>query len=396
MKSNYFERAIKLGYDPHASGQTNSTIQHVANSIDDLRNIILMEHDNTFPKRSEDKPYTLEERAYNFVFFGVPLSEEDRASIAPAFPMKFVSTSQESRIMQVGESWDVSPSQESTLINLKELRMAPGSSIKVFNAGLVMYVDHLIVDAPLDSPDSPGYHIGIFGRTGVTPIAPGEPSVSEPGEVGKNGTCIGGGGGPSTNGKEGGQGKPATPGLPGTRGGDGLPSMSANIYIKKISGSVDQLVISTKSGDGGQGGQGGKGGRGGAGGQGGNAVSCGCTCTEAGKGGPGSPGGPGGKGGKGGDCVDGNDIYISVSWEDERKIRTVYTRAIPGAGGQGGPGGDGGAGGPGGNPNSNGSCPTASRGKTGAEGAVGQIGEPGEMGGGSGAWGKIHVITVDV
>lgn len=396
MKSNYFERAVKLGYDPHSSGKDKTTTQHVACDIDELRDIIRMEHDNKFPKRSADKPYSLEERAFNFVFFDEPLSEEDRAAIAPAFPMKFVSTSQEKRVMQAGETWDASSAEESTLINLKELHMEAGSSIVVYHAGLVMYVDHLILNAPLDSPNSPGYHIGIFGRTGVTPGAPGEPGVADPGDVGYNGTCIGGGGGPSTNGKEGGVGQPANPGLPGTKGGDGLPSMSANIYIKKISGPVDQLVISTKSGDGGQGGQGGKGGRGGAGGQGGNAVSCGCTCTEAGRGGTGSQGGKGGQGGRGGDCVDGNDIYISVSWEDERKVKTVYTRAIPGAGGQGGPGGDGGAGGPGGNPNSNGSCPTASRGKVGTDGLAGPIGDAGQSGGGTGAWGKIHVITVDI
>ncbi len=395
MKSNFYERALKLGYDPKLTGEKEMVIQHTAYSIDDLREIILLEHDNKFPKKSEDRPDTIEERAYNYVFFGVPLSEEDRINIAPAFPMKFSSTSSESKVVQAGETWEVSSSDESPLINVKELKMEPGSSIVVYNAELVMYVDHLIVEAPIDGPGSPGYHIGIFGRTGVTPGAPGEPGVANSGKVGKNGTCIGGGGGPDTNGKEGEMGMEGAPGLLGSKGGDGLPSMSANIYIKKISGSVDQLVIYTRSGDGGQGGQGGKGGRGGAGGQGGDAVSCGCTCTGAGKGGPGNRGGKGGQGGDGGNCVSGNDIFVSVSWEDEKKVKAISVRANPGEGGLGGPGGDGGAGGQGGNPNSNGSCPTASRGGVGSDGPGGMIGDPGNRGGGDGSPGKIHIIPVD-
>lgn len=223
-----------------------------------------------------------------------------------------------------------------------------GGSLTVITTALTIYAETLFITQKTGSKKS--YHIGIFGQTGDAGIPgtngrgydyPAQPGAASsplsPGICGNAGS-----GGAGDNGNTG------TTGGNGLNGKLGIANFPATIHFKNLDPNIQQIILSTKSGEGGLGGIGGKGGDGQTGGTGGAGCYSGCEGTDGGGGGNGGDGGLGGNGGDGADGADGNPIAVTLPESGRGVLKVVTNSAAAGAGGLKGNGGEGGYHGPGG------------------------------------------------
>jgi len=299
------------------------------------------------------------------------LSDEDRAAIAPAFPLTAHVTAAPGPLT-VNSKYDLStPDGSMRIASFTDVTLEQGGYFVCESTPLVFTCNTLTRtgDSGTSSAD-----FNILGRAGVTPPTPQTPAAPGQAASGSPGDCTsvgiaGSSGGPGNPGRTG------TPGDPGTPGNPGTPSMQASITIQQaLTGS---LAIYSQSGPGGQGGNGGAGGAGAAGGNGGNGATCDCTGSAGGPGGDGGTGGAGGAAGNGGNGVNaaGKVVIRVPSQADVSKVQHRTEAAPPGDPGQRGPGGPGGAGGGGGGGGKNNSGGgNGGAGNPGASGAQGQRG----------------------
>jgi len=311
-----------------------------------------------------------------------PLSEQDRAQLAPAYPIA-VQVHAEAQVAPpkvVNYVWDVStPTGSLQMIDLPNGLVLSDGGCVVAQATPLMFKCASLTRVGACPAGQQGDFV-ILGRKGADGGTPQQPNASGPAQPGAQGQCTsagiaGTGGGPGS------PGNPGEPGGTGGRGGNGIASAFASITIQNgltlTSATAGKLVIAAQSGPGGDGGKGGQGGTGQQGGNGGNGMSCGCTGNGGGAAGPGGQGGKGGQGGDGGDGVDagGNiTVYLPASVPTS-VIEVVASPAPPGKGGDDGGGGGGGLpGSPGTAGKHNSAGGTAGAGGTGATGGGGHWG----------------------
>ena len=287
---------------------------------------------------------TLSRRIAAHVIGNAGLSDEDRAAVAPAFPLTAHVTAAPGPLT-VSSRYDLStPDGSMRVASFTDVTLEQGGYFVCESTPLTFTCNTLTRTGDSGTSFS---DFNILGRTGAaqpgqpTPAAPGQAASGSPGDCTSAGIA-GSSGGPGNPGRTG------TPGDPGLPGNQGTPSMPATITIQKtLTGS---LTVHSQSGLGGQGGAGGAGGPGGAGGNGGNGATCDCTGSAGGSGGDGGTGGVGGAAGNGGNGANaaGNVVIRVPSQADVSKVQHRTDPAAPGGPGQPGPGGAGGAGGSGG------------------------------------------------
>lgn len=313
------------------------------------------------------------------------LSAEDRAAIAPAFPLTVHVTAAPTPIT-VNSMYDLStPDGSMRIASFSSVTLEQGGYFVCESTPLSFTCDTLTRTGDTGTSDS---DFNILGRMGVTPQTPQPPGAPGQASSGSPGDCTSAGiagssGGPGNPGKNG------TDGTAGTHGNNGTPSMQATITISQtLTGSIS--VYST-SGAGGLGGDGGAGGPGGAGGNGGNGATCGCTGSAGGSGGDGGQGGNGGAAGDGGNGVNaaGNVTVRVPNASDVKNVKTKTDLAPYGDAGQRGPGGQGGAGGYGGSGGKD-----NAGGGNGGQGGPGAYGASGSSGTATGKAAQINVMPV--
>jgi hypothetical protein len=237
------------------------------------------------------------------------LSTEDRAQLAPAFPITaHVLTQQPAAApMQVNDVWDVStPDGTLKVIDLPNgIELQDGGCIVARSTPLHFTCSSFTRTGGLTAGYSGDFNIlGTIGAPVPAPPVPPAPPAQAPN--GAPGEC-------SSDGIAGDGGQPGASGQPGAAGAAGLPgnngsaSAIATITIARrltLTGATrQQLIVATQSGPGG-GGNGGQGGPGQQGGNGGNGAICGCTGNAGGAAGNGGRGGTGGPAGNGGNSTD--------------------------------------------------------------------------------------------
>lgn len=383
-----------LGYATQGKEDSFTDKTVPVQSIDDLKRLMsFIEVKPGIPSYSERKggKLSMEEKAYDYVFFNRDLDAKEEEEVKNAFPLE-VRCITGNLTLKPGEAYDLG---KSTVIcaDLGVLTMGSGSSLQLSNSVLTMAV--ALIEIEEGTIPGPGYDLGIFGLTG--PPVP-QADQGEEGPVGKTGSTPSWGSG--KNGGDGEKGGTGKEGKEGKTGNAGLASLDAiiNIGTGGITGSKPHFVIHSSSGQGGQGGQGGKGGTGGRGGNGGDGTAA-SDCykgTKGGDAGPGGDGGTGGRGGEGGNGTNGAPIYVNVPKYDSERIRTHYTIVEAGQGGPGGPGGEPNVCGTGGSGGQNLDCPKGDNGSSNTgQGTLGNPGNPGDPGKLQGAPGPIEVVPYE-
>jgi hypothetical protein len=373
----FAERAAKLGLgNPNMSPGEMIDALLTVDSIDHLKDIFdqggSVDARNTHVQalfagvaQGRDAESALLRSVHQYVFGNAELSDEDRATVAPAFPLTVRAITASDKV--VDGQWDLGISGTPVVLNIGTLTINQGGFITIENTALSLTVDNLVRNG--NTGNAAG-DFNIFGNPGTaagpgaSPSPPGQAQNGAPGTCSSGGVAAGGGGNGST-------GATGTVGGVGGTGGTGLPSLPAIITItSSISGTASQITIHTASGAGGAGGPGGTGAAGGQGGNGGDGVTCACTGNSGGTGGQGGTGGAGGQGGPGGNAVDAaGNVTVSVPAQFAGMIVPISLVVQPGAGGAGGAGGPGGAGGGG-----------SSGGKHNDGGSGGSVGAPGASG----------------
>jgi hypothetical protein len=311
------------------------------------------------------------------------LSDEDRAAIAPAFPLT-VHVSAATDPVVISTPKDLStPDGRPAIVTYTDLVLDQGGYFICKNTPLLFTCTTLTRHG---NTGTSAADFNILGVDGDTPPTPATPPPASQAATGYNGECSSAG----ISGRGGGTGNPGSPGTPGTgggAGGNGTASQQATIRILETL-TATTITVFAQSGTGGRGGNGGQGGPGQQGGNGGNGVTCGCTGNSGGPGGDGGSGGPGGPAGPGGNAADpqGN-VQVQVPLPgDVAKISPAPAQAPPGAAGTPGPGGTPGSGGSGG-----------SKGKdnnAGGNGGSGNYGPAGAQAQAGTLTGKAPVISV--
>ncbi len=304
------------------------------------------------------------------------LSDEDRAAIAPAFPLTAHVTAAPGPIT-VSSKYDLStPDGSVRIVSFTDVTLEQGGYFVCESTPLSFTCVTL---TRIGTSGSSAADFNILGKKGATPATPPTPAAPGQAGAGTPGECSSAG----IAGRGGGNGNPGaagTPGTAGTNGTPGTPSMQATIIIQNTL-TASPLTVYSQSGPGGQGGNGGAGGPGQQGGNGGSGTTCDCTGNGGGSGGDGGTGGPGGAAGNGGNGVNaaGNVVIKVPAASDVAKVQHTTEPVPPGAAGQPGPGGAGGAGGSGGGGGKNnlGGAP----GGSGPSGATGSQGQPGTVSG---------------
>jgi hypothetical protein len=312
----------------------------------------------------------LSQRIAAHVVGNADLSDQDRAAIAPAFPLTAHVTAAPGPIT-VNAKYDLStPDGSVRIVSFTDVTLEQGGYFVCESTPLSFTCATL---TRIGTSGSSVADFNILGKTGATPATPPTPATAGQSAPGKSGECssagvAGPGGGPGSHGAAG------TPGTAGPNGNPGTPSMQATIMIQNTL-TASALTVYSQSGPGGQGGNGGAGGRGQQGGNGGNGMTCDCTGNGGGPGGNGGTGGAGGAAGNGGNGVNaaGNVVIRVPTQPDVAKIQHTTEPAPPGAAGQPGPGGAGGAGGSGGGGGKN----NSSSGGSGGDGNPGATGSQG-------------------
>jgi hypothetical protein len=392
-KLNFYERAEKLGHSSESlkSGKSVKSTLTVPN-ITSLRE--LLSHGETSKEResnfdclfgsitslaNNDSHEAFMMRVNGFLYGNTELSDDDHSRLSQAFPMDVYTASSETHDYAAGKN-DLGTSQNLLLLNYSKVTIADKGYITIQNTPLRFTCDSLTRtgSAPTGYGD-----FNILGVTGGTPGQTDTGTTGGDGSDGNPGNCSSAGIA-GASGQIGHVGKTGGTGGIGKQGGDGLPSLQAEI---RISTSLDaaSLTVWTRSGTGGIGGVGGTGGIGGNGGGGGNGASCGCTGSGAGNGESGGKGGQGGIGGLSGNGVNaaGNikvlvpTAYMSIVFPNKLPTHP----GIGGVGGVGGAGGAGGSKGSGGKHNGDGSDGSVGgKGSTGGNGAKGtQSGTPADI-----------------
>jgi hypothetical protein len=337
-------------------------------------------------KPVDDDGGLLSRRIAAHVIGNASLSDEDRAAIAPAFPLTAYVTAAAGPLT-ISSAYDLStPDGSVRIVSFTDVVMNQGGYFVCESTPLTFTCETLTRNG--NSGSSIMADFNILGKVGSTPqpppAPPGNQTQASPGAPGQctSAGVAGSGGGAGSPGQTG------THGTAGSPGGDGTPSMQASITIQKTL-TAAQLTVRTQSGPGGQGGAGGAGGAGQIGGRGGDGATCDCTGNGGGPGGTGGQGGDGGAGGAGGNGVDaaGNVAIRVPTTADTKKVQKLPQQALPGPGGLGGPGGAGGGGGYGGSGGKG-----NAGGGNGGSGNSGAYGPPGQSGTRSGAPGQISPI----
>lgn len=318
----------------------------------------------------------LSQRIAAHVVGNADLSDEDRAAIAPAFPLTAHVTAAPGPIT-VNSKYDLStPDGSVRIVSFTDVTLEQGGYFVCESTPLSFTCTTL---TRTGTSGSSAADFNILGKTGATPATPPTPAAAGQAAPGTPGECssagiAGQGGGNGSSGAAG------TPGTAGTNGNPGTPSMQATITIEKAL-TASELIVCSQSGPGGPGGIGGAGGPGQQGGNGGNGTTCGCTGNGGGSGGDGGTGGAGGAAGHGGTGVNaaGNVVIRVPAKSDVAKVRHTTEPAPPGAAGQPGPGGPGGAGGSGSSAGKN--NVGGGSGGHGNPGATGSQGQPGTVSG---------------
>ncbi|MFI0849786.1 hypothetical protein ACH196_38085, partial [Mesorhizobium sp. IMUNJ23232] len=265
------------------------------------------------------------------------LSDDDRAAIAPAFPLKICVTADPAGPLTINAPYDLSTSDGSTRVAIfTDVTMNPGGYF-ICSATPLQFTCSTLTR--IGSGGAVG-DFNILGKAGADIPPPGGQGAPGRAQDGASGQCssagiAGNGGGNGTAGATG-----AT-GAAGGRGHDGTPSQMATITI---TGTVttpqgQQILVASRSGTGGTGQPGGPGQPGGQGGNGGNGVSCGCTGNGGGTGAIGGRGGNGGPGGPGGNGVNAsaNVVVSALATEIPKILQGGVTADVPfGNGGAGG------------------------------------------------------------
>ena len=334
----------------------------------------------------DDGGASLAGRIAAHVIGNAELSAQDRAEIAPVFPLT-AHVSADPGPLTVNSKYDLStPDGSLRIASFTDVTLEQGGYFVCQGTPLIFTCNTL---TRTGNSGTGSADFNILGKVGATPPTPPTPGAASQAAAGYTGECssvgiAGHGGGPGN------PGAPGTPGTPGAPGNPGAPSMQATITIQQAL-TASQLTIYSQSGPGGQGGNGGQGGPGQQGGNGGNGVTCECTGNAGGQGGDGGTGGTGGAAGNGGNGVDaGGNVVIRVPRQsDVAKVTSTTAPAPPGGPGVPGPGGTPGTGGSGGSKGKNNN--DGSGGGSGNYGATGAQGQPGT---GSGKPAQITVMPL--
>jgi hypothetical protein len=324
------------------------------------------------------------------------LSAQDRAQLAPAFPItaRVLTQQPAAAPMQVNDVWDVStPDGTLKVIDLPNgIELQDGGCIVARSTPL-----HFTCSSFTRTGGPPAGYSGdfnILGTTGAPVPAPPVPQATPaqapngaPGECSSAGIAGDGG-------QAGAPGQPGAAGAAGLPGNNGIASAIATITITRrltLTGATrPQLIVATQSGPGGDGGNGGQGGPGQQGGNGGNGALCGCTGSAgggAGNGGQGGTGGPAGDGGNGTDAA-GN---IAVHVPKGVRASVVQPLPVPAPPGQPGNPGPGALGGAPGQPGAGGKYNPG--GSPAGPGSAGDPGAPGNPGTRAGTAAKVTVVS---
>jgi hypothetical protein len=389
-------RLEALGIPASAAGDGPLETKAVVYNVDQLRSVLDMGLDSQgrqahyealfhgitsaapagAAEAADDGGASLASRISAHVIGNAELSAEDRAAIAPAFPLT-VHVAAATGPLTVDSKYDLStPDGSPRIVTFTDVTLAQGGYFVCEGTPLLFTCDTL---TRTGTSGAGAADFNITGKTGAVPPTPPTPGAASQAANGYTGECssagiAGHGGGPGNPGATG------TPGTPGSPGSPGTPSMQATITIQQTL-TASQLTIFSQSGPGGQGGHGGQGAPGQQGGKGGDGVTCGCTGNAGGQGGDGGTGGVGGTAGNGGNGVDAaSNVVIKVPRQsDVAKVSCTTAPAPPGVPGLPGAGGNPGAGGAGGGGGKNNGGGTG--GGTGAPGATGAQGQPGTASG---------------
>ena len=275
---------------------------------------------------ADDGGATLSHRIAAHVVGNAGLSDEDRAAIAPAFPLTAHVTAAPGPVT-VSSRYDLStPDGSVRIVSFTDVTLEQGGYFVCWSTPLTFTCQTLTRNG---NSGSSAADFNILGKTGVTPPTPPTPAAAGQAAPGAPGQCSSAG----IAGPGGGPGNPGAAGTPGTAGSPGSPgtsSMQATITIQRTL-TASQLTVYSQSGPGGQGGNGGAGGPGQQGGNGGNGVTCDCTGNAGGPGGDGGTGGPGGAAGNGGNGADaaGNVVIRVPSNPDVAKVQYTTEPAPP-------------------------------------------------------------------
>ena len=256
------------------------------------------------------------------------LSDEDRAAIAPAFPLTAHVTAAPGPLT-VRSRYDLStPDGSVRIASFTDVTLEQGGYFVCESTPLTFTCTTLTRNG---NSGSSAADFNILGKTSATPPTPPTPAAASQAAPGTPGECSAAGVA-GHGGLPGSSGAPGTPGTAGANGNPGTPSMPATITIQTALTVTEQLTIYSQSGPGGQGGNGGAGGPGQQGGNGGNGVTCDCTGNAGGQGGNGGRGGAGGAAGNGGNGVDaaGNVVIRVPSQADVAEVHYT-TAAAPNA-----------------------------------------------------------------
>ena len=268
----------------------------------------------------------LSQRIAAHVVGNADLSDEDRAAIAPAFPLTAHVTAAPGPIT-VNSKYDLStPDGSVRIVSFTDVTLEQGGYFVCESTPLSFTCTTL---TRTGTSGSSAADFNILGKTGATPATPPTPGAAGQAAPGTPGECSSAG----IAGQGGGNGNPGAPGTPGTAGTNGVPgtpNMQATITIKNAL-TASELIVYSQSGPGGQGGIGGAGGLGQQGGNGGNGTTCGCTGNGGGSGGDGGTGGAGGaagNGGNGGNAA-GNVVIRVPTASCVAKVRHTTEPAAP-------------------------------------------------------------------
>ena len=300
------------------------------------------------------------DRGEAHVFGAAPVAPEDRERMAPHFPAPCVVHSIPRLRLGPGESLDLSSLPEHwnlgdreeiyVLASIGTLHLTGGARIDIAGNPLALVIQHLhceggpgeggrIAIEPTGRPVDRGSMGGFNGQPGASGGAgangsDGQSVQSRPSVFGAQASAI-----PSASARDGGPGAKGRDGENGARGRPGGLCKTAEVLIRRSTGTGN-LTISARAGDGGQGGRGGDGGAGGNGGAGGAGHAGMQPPIANGAAGKGGDGGRGGNGGAAGHAGLGSHVFVETP-----APRFVTTSAIPGRPGLPGSGGVGGIGG---------------------------------------------------
>jgi hypothetical protein len=296
---------------------------------------------------------------------GGELSESDWAGLKNHLPLHVKVISVLDKTLEGDEDWDVSVRSDIwgldymeelyVLVNIGNLRMAPGSSLAV-RGNVFSLICQCITTS--NNPDDWQVPPTEIPRISIlpTPFAvdfrgPDLPHNGLPGNAGTHGEAGRDGEkvllGSSLFGQiaigdhhglrmDGSDGQPGNNGGNGQRGRNGGMCKTAEITIRRLEG---KLAVFSQGGDGGRGGDGGAGGKGGNGGNGSHGSRAIGGVISGGRGGDGGNGGNGGRGGRGGNSGLSSNIFVTIPDHQEDLINGISLPGNPGAGGQSGKGG---------------------------------------------------------